>query len=322
MCMKKIISILCVAIMLLSLSFTALAGDVPEGLLGNDEAQVFFGEVVSYEPDGEIPYVEVIPTKKIKGDVIVDGSCATWQFAEKVGNFDVVPGKQYLFTWFDGNNPTNIFDVTSFDTKTLKLKNVTGDMWERFEKYLNDGEYEKAEQERLNNPKPVNNEQKAERLSQLFDIDRSEVEKVEVIYPAENDPYGCYVDVDSFFDIAEKIILSPTEEPNPMDTDGIFIIALDKDENRHSIWLDKHARVDKEIAMATSILSTGYSISEEDYIKLYEFLPEEATAHIPLKEKPMNVFFFIMGFALVGAIIGASAGFVFYIIRKKKGASK
>ena len=34
--------------------------------------------------------------------------------------------------------------MTTFDTRTLKLKNVEGAMWKRFEKYLNDGEYGEA----------------------------------------------------------------------------------------------------------------------------------------------------------------------------------
>ena len=58
-----------------------------------------------------------------------------------VGDFKIRLDNIYLFTYFDEVNPTDIFDVTTFDTKTLKLKNVEGDMWKRFEKYLNDGEY-------------------------------------------------------------------------------------------------------------------------------------------------------------------------------------
>lgn len=47
-------------------------------------------------------------------------------------------------TYYDDANPTDVFDVTSYDTKTLKLKYVEGDMWERFEKYLNEGSYGEA----------------------------------------------------------------------------------------------------------------------------------------------------------------------------------
>ena len=90
--MKKTAVFIC---MLLSLLTVAFAGDIPEALMYEDGAQIFFGEVVSYEPDGEISYVEVVPTEKIKGDVIV-GSCGTWQMANTMGDFAPKPGR-YIF---------------------------------------------------------------------------------------------------------------------------------------------------------------------------------------------------------------------------------
>ena len=63
--MKKVISIFAMIIMLFSTSLTAFAGDVPEGLLSNDDAQVFFGEVLAYNDTT----VTVCPRVKIKGDV-------------------------------------------------------------------------------------------------------------------------------------------------------------------------------------------------------------------------------------------------------------
>ena len=56
----------------------------------------------------------------------------------------MVPGEIYLFTYYDDVNTTDIFEVTTYDTKTLKLKHVEGDMWKRFEKYLNEGRYGEA----------------------------------------------------------------------------------------------------------------------------------------------------------------------------------
>ena len=50
----------------------------------------------------------------------------------------------YLFTYSDDANGTDIFEVTTYDTRTLKLRHVKGDMWERFEKYLNEGKYGEA----------------------------------------------------------------------------------------------------------------------------------------------------------------------------------
>ena len=46
--MKKIICLLGVMTILFTMSISVFAGDAPEGLLSNDDAQVFFGEVLSY----------------------------------------------------------------------------------------------------------------------------------------------------------------------------------------------------------------------------------------------------------------------------------
>ena len=61
-----------------------------------------------------------------------------------MGSFHITVGKVYLFTYYDDANSTDVFEVTTYDTRTLKLKHVEGSMWDRFEKYLNDGEYGEA----------------------------------------------------------------------------------------------------------------------------------------------------------------------------------
>ena len=139
--MKKIFSTLVVIISLL-LTVNVFAGDIPESLL-SDQAQLFFGEVVDYHPDKENPSIGVSPVKVIKGD-IVEGSYRVYNSPWPAGNFTVVPGEIYLFTYYDDVNTTDIFEVTTYDTKTLKLKHVQGDMWKRFEKYLNEGKYGEA----------------------------------------------------------------------------------------------------------------------------------------------------------------------------------
>ena len=145
--MKKLISFICMTMILLSMSITAFAGSIPEDLLHSDDAQIFFAEVVYYHPNKENPDIELSPVKVIKGDVKLGGKL-TYYNPNTVGDFKVKEGNVYLFTYFDENNPTDIFEVTSYDTSTLKLKNVEGDMWMRFQNHLNNGDYEEAEQER------------------------------------------------------------------------------------------------------------------------------------------------------------------------------
>lgn len=149
--MKKITY--AIAVFVFTLQISAFAGSIPEDLLHYDGAEIFFAEVMdSYKsPDG-VPCVEVKPLKVIKGDVKIgngnDEVYYVYYNPNTVGDFLIKNGNVYLFTYFDENNPTDIFEVTSYDTATLKLKNVEGDMWKRFQKYLNDGDYEEAERKR------------------------------------------------------------------------------------------------------------------------------------------------------------------------------
>lgn len=145
--MKKLIGFICTTIILFSTSISVLAGSIPEDLLHSDDAQIFFAEVVYHHPNKENPDIELSPVKVVKGDVKT-GVKLTYYKPNTVGDFKVKEGNVYLFTYFDENNPTEFFEVTSYDTSTLKLKNVEGDMWIRFQKHLNNGDYEEAEQER------------------------------------------------------------------------------------------------------------------------------------------------------------------------------
>jgi len=147
--MKKIIILM--GIIILTSSMAAYAGDIPESLLYSDEAQLFFGEVLSYHPNKEKPDIEVSPVKTIKGD-IKEGTKQIYYNPDTMGNFQIKEGNIYLFTYYNGANQIDIFEVTTYDTKTLKLKHVSGDMWERFEKYLNEGKYGDAAIEVSVNP--------------------------------------------------------------------------------------------------------------------------------------------------------------------------
>jgi len=141
--MKKWMAVVMLAIVMLSSSITVLAGDIPESLLYSEEAQLFFGEVLAYHPNKENPSISVSPIVAIKGDV-KEGTQQIYNNPNTVGDFNIQEGKVYLFIYCDGVNPLDIFEVTTYDTRTLKLKHVEGSMWERFEKYLNEGKYGEA----------------------------------------------------------------------------------------------------------------------------------------------------------------------------------
>ena len=142
--MKRLIALVAVLIcIVMILPLTAFAGDIPESLLYEEGAQIFFGEVLSYHPDKKNPDIEVSPVVGIKGNV-KEGSKQTYNNPNPIGGFKVHVGKVYLFTYYEGDNYIDFFDVTTYNTKTLKVRHVDGPMWERFEQYLNEGKYGEA----------------------------------------------------------------------------------------------------------------------------------------------------------------------------------
>ena len=142
--MKRFIALFAVLIcMTMILPLTAFAGDIPESLLFEEGAQIFFGEVLSYYPDKKNPDIEVSPVVGIKGNV-KEGSKQTYNNPNPIGNFKVHVGKVYLFTYYEGDNYIDFFEVTTYNTRTLKIRHVEGSMWDRFEQYLNEGKYGEA----------------------------------------------------------------------------------------------------------------------------------------------------------------------------------
>ena len=142
--MKRMIALLAVlTCMVMILPLTAFAGDIPESLLYEEGAQIFFGEVLSYHPDKKNPDIEVSPVVGIKGNV-KEGTKQTYNNPNPVGDFNVHVGKVYLFTYYEGDNYIDFFEVTTYNTRTLKVRHVEGPMWERFEQYLNEGKYGEA----------------------------------------------------------------------------------------------------------------------------------------------------------------------------------
>lgn len=138
---KKIVRCaLCLVVLLLT-STICLAGDVPEGLLMNNTAEVYFGEIKSIEQNA----ITVIQKHPIKG-LFEEGNERTYSDFAFTGN--PIVGETYLCGFYDEYNPLYMWEVTSFEPKTLQLK-TTDNMSIRMQEYLNTGKFEEKEQERL-----------------------------------------------------------------------------------------------------------------------------------------------------------------------------
>ena len=315
--MKKLITFICITIMLLSMSLTALAGSIPEDLLYEDFAQIFFAEVVYYHPNKEKPDIEFSPVKKIKGDVKLGTKQIAYNF-NTVGDFDIKEGNVYLFTYFDENNPTDIFEVSSYDTSTLKLKNVEGDMWKRFEKYLNEGRYLSAEHERidrLNNELVVENGETITLSELLGGYDDSESD-VAFYYPDGIDTKVNQVERKKFFKIAEDIVcteIKPTEHHNP----GLdFWIVVETDKIGKAVSISNDGKVTESHPAQSFVGQPKYKISSADLGKLQQFMTDK-TEKLPPLESPYARYI-VYGVLLGVVVVGGIGAIVGYLIKKKK----
>ncbi len=316
MCMKKVISFICLVMFLLSLSVTVFAGDVPEGLLWDDSAQVFFAEVLDYNNDK----VTVSPRVKIKGDVYI-GTKQQYNKPNPIGDFKVKPGNVYLFTYFDENNETNIFEVTSYDTATLKIKNTDFDIWKRFEEYLNEGEYEKAEQERIDKLNAVlTKEGEQISLSALLTVENTDCDKIEFALFGTQQKYQ--IEKEKFFELADEIYLTDVTNTLASNENSFVINAYDGNNIYTVIMWDK-CKVEGPRTSMHSAPQGDYIIKAADYAKLVKLFPEEAQIKLPPLNNPTaNILYWLIdnptsALAISTLLITILAGTIGFVIGYK-----
>lgn len=309
--MKKIIGILLIVSVILSFSQIVFAGSIPEDLLHSDEAEIFFAYVSFYHPDKEKPYIQIVPTKVIKGDLHT-GGMLTYYNPNTVGNFNVKPGNVYLFTYFDENNPTDIFEVTSYDTASLKLKNTNGDMWKRFEKYLNEGKYEKAQKERIdriNEALTLENGEKIA-LSELLGIDEHSSGEVSFQYTIL-DARVIRIEKQKFYEIAKDIICTQIETSQITNRQGLQI----RTDDFKGVYVSVAGRLEEYHPSISYVGQTKYKISSDDLDKLMGFVDELNRNYPPLKSN------YAVKILLISVSVLFASGFVagFIIMKKRKG---
>lgn len=285
--MRKLFVLSILIIVFLTTSLTAFAGDVPEGLLYEDNAKVFLGTVANYttkdipsSPYTIIDTVEVIPTEKIKGDVEI-GVKET--FSRCHSSLELKPDTEYLFGYFDENN-FYIYEIESRNDGKFKLVGSDDhDMIMRFEEYINDGLYAAAEKERSTLGLEVT-------LSEYMEADINTAEKV--YFNIGDNRYE--IDKDAFFKLADEIKVRNVKNDalkqidngeNSWQENMIFISVILKD--GYTVYkgdLNAFAAVSKygEVshnAMHMSLLpSKDYQMEIEDVARLYKLLPPEVSA--------------------------------------------
>ena len=284
--MKKLLCVISLAVILLTMPVSVLAGDIPESLLSEDGAEVFIGRVEDVKFKEEIDTVDVIPTVKIKGEVEI-GKKETYTRYDSVLMLE--KGKEYLFGYIDENN-FYAYEIKSRDEKSIKLVDSDKyDMTKRLEDYLNEGAFAMAEQERSTIGNQISF---AEFLYKKPSLSSSDVEKVSLRIQDN----VCVIDKDKFFEVAENIMVTNVKndilydtKQNPDSTDAyktvLYVELLDaNDKTVYYGAVSRYGEVDYYGLFMSRLMNKDYEMRPEDLSKLYSLLPAEAQKEIELPE--------------------------------------
>ena len=133
---------------ILLFSFVSFAGDLPESLLNSPTAQVYIGELKKVY-DESVVFTQKV---KIKGDFTKDKEIRYYKYVFD-GGFEI--GKSYLIGDDTAVSMGDawILHISGEDLRTLEI-GEDYDMAKRMQQYINDGSFEKSEEE-LNNSEAV-----------------------------------------------------------------------------------------------------------------------------------------------------------------------
>ena len=134
---------------ILLFSFASFAGDIPESLLNSPTAQVYIGELKKVYDDKSVVFTQKV---KIKGDFTKDKEIRYYKYVFD-GGFEI--GKSYLIGDDTAVSMGDawILHISGEDLRTLEI-GEDYDMAKRMQQYINDGSFEKSEEE-LNNSEAV-----------------------------------------------------------------------------------------------------------------------------------------------------------------------
>ena len=127
---------------ILLFSFASFAGDIPESLLNSPTAQVYIGELKKVYDDESVVFTQKV---KIKGDFTKEKEIRYYKYVFD-GGFEI--GKSYLI---GDDTAVSIGDawilhISGEDLRTLEI-GEDYDMAKRMQQYINDGSFEKSEEE-------------------------------------------------------------------------------------------------------------------------------------------------------------------------------
>lgn len=292
MVLKKIIGLISIIAIMLSMTLTALAGDVPESLLVEDDAKLYIGTIEDFtdEETPSAPYVKVTsvsitPVEEIKGDVEI-GKIIVYEKTNM--HLKLEEAKDYLIADIDENN-LYAFEIKSKTEEEIKLLNSDKyDMVQRLENYINEGAYAMAEQERAD----IGNQISFAEFLYAKPMSGSNVKKVTLRIQDELHE----VDVDEFEKLAKEIMITNVKndrlhdeiaKPKQMEPykTNLYIELLDENE-QHVAYaaISRHGEVDRYALMMSRLMQKDYEMKKEDLQKLYSLFPDDVQKNIVAPE--------------------------------------
>lgn len=332
--MKKSLAFIGIILILFTLTLHVFAGDVPEALNYEDNALLYVGTLKDFETDvtssaPKVTNVTVIPTYKIKGDVPLN-ELQSYEFCY-FGTVKPEKEKEYLFGWL-GENSVWVFGIESHSENQIKLE-ITDAFSERIQNYLDEGLYERGEQERLN----IGN--KISFLEFLYNepsFSSSPVEKVTLRYQDDL----CEVNKDEFFKVAENIMITDVKNGLIYETGKddsyktvLYIELLDKnDKIVYFSAVSRFGEVDKYSLSMSRMMSKDYEMNAGDLSKLYSLFPEDVQKRIKAPENlpgssdnaltlpetnQKDYTWILVTTAIAVFVIGFASGFIVKMKKKK-----
>lgn len=293
--MKKLISLISLIAIMLSMTLTAFAGDVPEALGYEDDAQIFIGTLKDFEIDNsygsKVQNAHVIPTHKIKGEVPIN-ELQTYELCY-FGKVNPEKDKNYLFGWL-ADNSVWVYAIESYDEKDIKLQ-ITDEFAERIQDSLDSGLYARLEHERTN----IGNQISFAEFLFPKPMSDSNIKKVTLRYQDEFHEVG----VDEFEKVAKEIMIVNAKN-GILYEDGkedayktvLYIELLDENEQLIShAAVSRFGEVDRYGLMMSRLMQKDYEMKTTDLQKLYSLLPKPvqknivAPEGIPVSEEPLEL---------------------------------
>ena len=293
--MKKIISFIGIIAIMLSMTLTVLAGDVPEALGYEDDAQIFIGTLKDFKIDNssstKVHDVHVLPTRKIKGEVPIN-ELQTYELCY-FGKVTPEKDREYLFGWL-ADNSVWVYAIESYDEKDIKLQ-ITDEFAERIQDSLDSGLYARLEHERATLGTQIS-------LAEFLypkPMSGSNIKKVTLRYQDELHE----VDVDKFEKVAKAIAIANAKNSALYESDKegayktvLYIELLDENNQLVSYAaVSRFGEVDRYGLMMSRLMAKDYEMKTEDLSKLYSLFPKAvqkniiAPEGIPSSEEPLEL---------------------------------